>query len=96
MKCAHGQLGAGFPDGLSCQNPNSLPDFYGSSVRQIAAVAFAAHTSLGLAGQNRANLDIGDAGFFYGFDRGFINIISIFGDNFVSIRIMNIFQQGSP
>ena len=61
MEGTHGQLGAGLADGLCCDDTDGLAQLDGLTVCHIAAVAVCADTHLGAAGQQAADLQLGDA-----------------------------------
>src|ERR1017187_8020423 len=58
----HGQLGAGFADGLRRDHADRFAAFHQASGGQVAAVAGDAHAALGFAGEHRADLDALDTG----------------------------------
>src|ERR1017187_10317834 len=58
----HGQLGAGFADGLRRDYADRFAAFDQASGGEVAAVAGDAHAALGFAGEHRADLDALDAG----------------------------------
>ena len=58
----HGQLRAGFADGLRRDHTDRFAALHQPSGRQVAAVARHADAALGFAGQHRADLDALDTG----------------------------------
>ena len=58
----HGQLGAGFADGLGGDRADRLADVDQLAGGQRTAVALGAGTSSRLTGEDRADLDLLDAG----------------------------------
>ena len=75
----HGQLGAGFADGLRRDHADRFAAFDEASGGQIAAVARDADAALGFAGQHRADLDALDTGRLNG-------RCQFFGDFLVDVR----------
>ena len=61
MEGTHGQLGTGLADGLCRDDTDGLAQLDGLTVCHIAAVAVCADTHLGAAGQQAADLQLGDA-----------------------------------
>src|SRR5439155_1294724 len=61
MERPHGQLRTGFADRLGGDDAKRLTDLDQLAGRQVAAVAQAAHTFARLAGEHRANFDLGNA-----------------------------------
>ena len=61
MEGTHGQLGTGLADGLCCDDTDGLAQLDGLTVCHIAAVAVCADADLGAAGQQAADLQLGNA-----------------------------------
>ena len=62
---SHGQLGAGFADGLSGDDSHGFAEFDHLASGKIATVAFCTATALAFAGQYRANFHLLDADSFH-------------------------------
>ena len=62
MERAHGQLGAGFADGLRRDHAHGFAALHQPARGQVAAVAGHAHAAFGFAGQHRSDLDALDTG----------------------------------
>ncbi len=63
---AHGELGAGFADGLCGDDANGFADAAGFGGGEVEAVAFGADAVFGFAGEDGADADFFDAEFFDG------------------------------
>jgi hypothetical protein len=96
MKGPHGQLGAGFPDGLGRQDPDCLPDLNLFTMGKIPAVALAAHAVFGFAGQYRSNSQSGNAGIFNSFDMIFFKQLTGLRQEFIRKGVMDIFGSHTP
>src|ERR1017187_9469932 len=88
----HGQLRAGFADGLRRDDTDRFAAFHQPPGSQVAAVAGHADTALGLAGQHGANLDALDAGCLNR-RRQFFGDLLVDLDDHVAFVIALIFQR---
>src|SRR6185312_15394745 len=73
----HGELGAGLADGLRRDDADGFAHLHHLAGAEVAAVAEDAATALGLAGEDRANLDALDAG---SLNRGGLVLVDLFVD----------------
>ena len=86
MEGPHGQLGSRLANRLGGYDANRLADIDGRSARQIAAIASAANTGFGLAGQHRADLDHFDIGYAEHFTGGLIEQRILRNDHLARFR----------
>ncbi len=96
MECPHGQLCAGFTDGLGCQDTDSLSHLHLLSVGKIAAITTCAYTMLGFTCQNRTDFCVGYARVFDEIYSRFINFFSSLHQHLIRKWIQNIFERRPP
>src|SRR5262249_22236183 len=89
---AHGELRAGFADGLGGDDADRLASLGHPAGGQVATVAELADAALRFAGQHRANLDALDTG---GLNRGgqFFSDLLVDADDEVALVIELIFER---
>ena len=86
----HGQLGAGLADRLGGDDADRFADVHRRAAGQVAAVAGAADADLGLAGQDRADLDRLHAGGLDQLDHVLVEIGVGRHDQLVGARVLDV------
>src|SRR5690606_2584414 len=92
---AHGELGARLADRLRGDNANRLADIDRRSAREVAAVALAADTRLGLAGQHRADLHHVDAGALDLVPQRLVDELRRLDDDLAGERVLHVLGRGT-
>ena len=96
MEGSHGQLGARFADGLGSHDADGFPDIYRSAMGQIPAITFGTNSVPGLAGEHRTDPEFFQPCFLNILGRIFVDFLIGIYNNFISVRVDNIFQGGTP
>ena len=96
MEGPHGQLGAGFADGLCGDDADRLADVHRCTPGQVATVAGAADAKLGLTGQDRTHLHGLDSGGLDDLDHVLIEIGVCRDDDFAAGGIAHILCGVTP
>ncbi|OIQ83694.1 hypothetical protein GALL_344920 [mine drainage metagenome] len=87
---AHGQLRAGFADGLGGNHADSLAGVDQHAAAQVAAIALGAHAVAGFAGEGGAHLDFVDAGGLDQIQKIFIEHVASRNDHFLCLGVGHI------
>ena len=61
MEGSHGELRAGFADGLGGDDADRLAEIHQTARAEVQAIALGADATTGFAGEGGADLDLGDA-----------------------------------
>jgi len=90
---AHGELGARLADRLGGDDAHRLADVDLGAARQVAAVALAADTGLGVAGQHRADAHLLDARLLDLLDRDLVDQVARLADDRAVQRVDDVVER---
>ncbi len=93
MECSHGQLSARLTDGLRRDDTHRFTQLHQTTRREVASVALGANAALGLARENRTNLDLVDAGLFDLLRHFFRDFLARFDDRRIADDIHDVIQR---
>ena len=83
---AHGQLRAGFADGLRGDDADGFAELDQAAGGQVAAVAVHANAVLAFASEHRADFDLLDAGAIDALGLDFVDFLVGFDEHFLRVR----------
>ena len=92
MEGTHGELGAGLADGLGRDDADGFAHLHHLAGAEVAAVAEDADAALGLAGEDRADLDLLDAGGLDGGGEVFVDFLIDFDDG-LALEVLELLER---
>src|SRR5690606_29418171 len=95
MEGTHGELGAGFTDGLSSDNADSFTDIDRGTTCQVATIASRTAALTQVANQRRANADRLDASLFDDVDVLFLEQDALGSNQLTRDRVIDIVRSGT-
>ena len=92
---SHRQLRTRFTNGLRGNDADRFADVNRRTAGQIASIAGSADAVFGLAGQNRTDFDLFNAGLLDDFDVVFVNQLAFLNQNLAGFRMQDVFLNGT-